>query len=74
MGNLEARNTGEILALRLAVGLLLRYPRDEAIRRIDDSLNTHGLPEPLALKAFNLIAERDAFLNAYRTTLETFIR
>ena len=75
--HLEARTAGETLALRLVIGFMLRYPgsdvRPSIAAHLSDS-NTQGGPEPLALEMFESVAERNAFLNTYRSTLQMLIQ
>ena len=75
---LEARYAGELLALRLALGVLFRHiggaVRDNAKTHIDTHLaaiDVEGIPDPLALAMFDTVAEQDAFMKAYRSVLNS---
>ena len=76
---LEARNAGETLALRLAVGFMLRYPgadvRPSIAAHLHEKVSTpNSGPEELALKMFDSVPAREAFLRAYRSTLRMLIQ
>ena len=69
---LEAENMGRILALQVVLGFTIRNPGGDIKSIILNHIAAHGTPEPLASK-FLVIEEREAFLNGYRSTLDSFV-